>query len=177
MTEPNDALWTRLLAALEAPCADCGGAGTVHAPAWRAWHERAGELVRVAQAARRATDLRQARPAVPQGARPTVPEGVPRISPEAAREAAETPAIVTAIDRAIGDHMNTRPDGPERVRCTTCGGCGRTLTAAGTRLTEFLARHGLVLACPDLNSRGGGDVQPDVHATEDPPSGTHVGAT
>ncbi|MFI0356111.1 hypothetical protein [Actinomadura sp. 9N407] len=203
MTGPDGTgdLWERLLPALEAPCPACEGTGTVYSGDWRAWHERAGELVRVAQAARRATDLHLARAALarpvphgarpnatqqngaqPNGAQPTVPEGIPQISQDpdaaqgssgAAREIG-TPAIVTVIDRAIGDHMRSRPDGPERVRCATCGGCGRTLTAAGAGLTEFLARHGLAPGepCPPaVNAHGGGAVQPDEDPVPDTPRG------
>ncbi|GAA2453349.1 hypothetical protein GCM10010191_84970 [Actinomadura vinacea] len=239
-------LWQRLLASLERPCAACGGTGSVLSGDWKAWHERAGELIRVAQAAQRATTLQSAAgrggappaggavPAggpggggaaqgngvpggtvpgsVPQAFRETTPQGVPQMAPAGAHasavpgarpvapgppvagqpvagpaatgpvvagpaaapqpgaargepgaawgEPATAPAIVTAIDRAIDDHVRTRPSGPERVPCEACEGCGRALTAAGAGLTDFLARHGLVWADPGLNGRGGQAVQP-----------------
>jgi hypothetical protein len=94
------------------------------------WHRRAGELVAVAQAARRAHDLRPAPGAVPV----TVPD-LPM---------AGEPAIVTAVERAIDDHMRARPAEPEEDTCAACRGLGRELTAAGRRFTELLARHGFV---------------------------------
>nr|BFE36691.1 hypothetical protein GCM10010200_089420 [Actinomadura rugatobispora] len=75
-------LWRRLLAALECPCAVCGGTGKVLSDAWKVWHERAGELIRVAQAAHKATTLQQqpaaSRNGVPQAAGgPGGPTGPP----------------------------------------------------------------------------------------------------
>ncbi|NDU75234.1 hypothetical protein GWI34_21785 [Actinomadura sp. DSM 109109] len=120
----------RFLEALEDDCAACGGTGSVPNEHWLAWHRRAGELVAVAQAARRAHELRPARGAAPIA----VPE----------RAAVDEPAIVAAVERAIDDHMSARPDEPESEPCAACGGHGRELTPAGRQLAEMLARHGFV---------------------------------
>lgn len=119
---------SRLLDALEDDCAVCGGTGRTPDGQWLAWHRRAGELIAVAQAARRAHELR-----------PAGPPGVPP-APEAVAE----PAIVTAVERAIDDHMRARPDGPEEERCAACRGLGKQLTPAGRQFAEVLARHGFV---------------------------------
>ncbi|GAA1551439.1 hypothetical protein GCM10009678_37920 [Actinomadura kijaniata] len=112
--------WSGLLEALEDVCAVCGGRGTVDSPDWRAWYERAEELARVAEAARRATGFTEG----------------------------DAPAIVTAVERAIGDHTAARPAGDRRIPCPTCGGTGRVLTPLGTRLAELLTRHGFHRECP-----------------------------
>ncbi|GAA4146710.1 hypothetical protein [Actinomadura keratinilytica] len=125
--EPPDASaeqWARFLDALERACGECGGTGLVRSVRWRAWHERAGELVRVAQAAQRAADLSQAA--------------------QAPHAETEVPTVVLAIERAIDEHMRTRPDEPEQQPCRTCRGTGRVLTGFGRRLAEVLARHGFV---------------------------------
>ncbi len=127
-------LVARLLDALEDDCAQCGGSGTTPNEQWLAWHRRAGELIAVAQAARRAHEWRPA-----QAATPAAP---PVAAPE--RPAAPEPAIVTAVERAIDDHMNARPSEPEKERCAACRGLGRELTPAGRQLAEMLARHGFV---------------------------------
>ncbi|WP_433324678.1 hypothetical protein [Spirillospora sp. CA-294931] len=117
----------RFLAGLEDDCARCGGSGRVVNDAWRAWHERADELVRVAQAVRRAAEL-------------NAPD-----RENAARQCQEhEPEIVRAIDRTIDDHVRARPADPERVGCAACRGSGRVLSPAGLRLVEFLRRHGFV---------------------------------
>ncbi|WP_339154689.1 hypothetical protein [Actinomadura luteofluorescens] len=122
---------SRLLEALEDDCAECGGTGSTPNGQWLAWHRRAGELIAVAQAARRAHELRP------------VPGAPPAAPPAAAPEHAE-PAIVTAVERAIDDHMRARPDEPEEERCAACRGLGKELTPAGRQFAEVLARHGFV---------------------------------
>ncbi|WP_433473519.1 hypothetical protein ACQPZP_32550 [Spirillospora sp. CA-142024] len=121
--------WARLLQALEDDCSVCGGTGSTPNERWLEWHRRAGELIAVAQAARRAHELRP----TPGSAPVTVPE----------RATAE-PAIVTAVERAIDDHMKARPSAPEKDRCEACRGMGKQLTAAGRQFTDLLARHGFV---------------------------------
>ncbi|NKZ07474.1 hypothetical protein [Actinomadura latina] len=121
--------WARLLAALEDDCAACGGTGRTPNPRWLAWHRRAAELVAVAQAARRAHELRAVAPGPASGG---------------ARSAPGEPGIVAAVDRAIDDHMAARPAEPEEDTCAACGGMGRELTAAGRQLAELLARYGFV---------------------------------
>ncbi|WP_396445031.1 hypothetical protein [Actinomadura sp.] len=123
-----------LPAALEADCAACGGTGRTPNPRWLAWHRRAAELVAVAQAARRAHELRVVAPGPPSGGAPAPTQ------PDASAE----PAIVAAVDRAIEDHMRARPAEPEEDDCAACAGMGRELTAAGRQLTELLVRHGFV---------------------------------
>ncbi|TDD88512.1 hypothetical protein E1293_06415 [Actinomadura darangshiensis] len=123
----------RLLAELEADCSLCGGTGTTPNERWLEWHRRAGELVAVAQAARRAHELRPA-PAPAAVAPVTAPD----------RVAGAEPAIVAAVERAIDDHMQARPSEPEEDRCAACQGLGRELTAAGRQFAELLARHGFV---------------------------------
>ncbi|MEO3824672.1 hypothetical protein [Actinomadura sp. B10D3] len=124
------AQWARLLDGLETDCGTCGGTGTTPNERWVEWHRRAGELVAVAQAARRAHELRPAHGAVPV----TVPD----------LPLAGEPAIVTAVERAIDDHMRARPAEPEEDTCPACRGLGRELTAAGRELADLLARHGFV---------------------------------
>ncbi len=131
-------LVSRLLEALEDDCAECGGTGSTPNERWLAWHRRAGELIAVAQAARRAHEWRPA-PGAPPGA---PPGAAPVAAPE--RPAAAEPAIVTAVERAIDDHMKARPSEPEKERCAACRGLGRELTPAGRQLAEMLARHGFV---------------------------------
>lgn len=121
--------WTRLLEALEDDCAECGGTGRTPSAQWRAWHQRACELIAVAQAARRAHELR---PALTSGVPDTAPDGI------------AGPAIVTAVERAIDDHMKARPSEPEERTCGACEGTGRQLTPAGRLLTDLLTRHGFV---------------------------------
>lgn len=124
--------WARFLAALETGCGTCGGTGGVVREEWRAWHRQADELVRVAQAARRAADM--------------APEKAPHQEPVTLGPAgpAAEPSIVAAIDRAIDDHMRARPQGPEEEMCGACRGSGVVLTPTGRRLGEILARHGFV---------------------------------
>jgi hypothetical protein len=114
----SDEQWTRFLAALEADCTECGGAGKVRSGRWQAWYERASELIRVAQVAHRAADLSHAE--------------------------VQVPTVVVAIERAIDQHMQGRPDEPENLSCAACRGTGRVLTGLGLRLSEFLSRHGFV---------------------------------
>jgi len=121
---------SRLLEALEDDCAVCGGTGSTPNEQWLAWHRRAGELIAVAQAARRAHVLRPA------------PGAPPVAAPEHAADA--EPTIVTAVERAIDDHMRARPDEPEEERCAACRGLGKELTPAGRQFAEVLARHGFV---------------------------------
>ncbi|MEV3927308.1 hypothetical protein [Actinomadura coerulea] len=138
---------SRLLEALEDDCAVCGGTGTTPNEGWLAWHRRAGELIAVAQAARRAHELRPV-PGAPPAAAPERPAAAPeRPVPAPERPAAE-PAIVTAVERAIDDHMRARPDEPEEERCAACGGLGKELTPAGRQFTEALTRHGFVREPP-----------------------------
>lgn len=118
--------WARLVAALEDDCAACRGTGRTPNPRWLAWHQRAGELVAVAQAARRAHELRAVAPGAAAGGAPG------------------EPGIVAAVDRAIDDHMRARPAEPEEETCGTCAGMGKELTAAGRLLTDLLVRHGFV---------------------------------
>ncbi|MGP4021920.1 hypothetical protein [Actinomadura sp. 3N407] len=142
MTTPGDAAagpadpWARFLAALETGCGTCGGTGKTVREQWRMWHRQADELVRVAQAARRAADLNPdttAYQSVPHGPGEQGPAGPPA-----------EPSIVAAIDRAIDDHMKARPQGPEEETCQACHGCGTLLTATGRHLADLLARHGFV---------------------------------
>jgi hypothetical protein len=100
---------------------------------------------------------RPARPAT--GPQPTVPIAASAPPQPTAQQAGPPAAIVSALDRAINDHIRARPTGPELVPCTECHGSGRALTEAGKGLTQFLARHGLVWAGPGLNGRGGPPVQ------------------
>lgn len=119
--------WTRLLDALEDDRAPCGGTGRTPSARWRAWHQRACELVALAQAARRAHELR------PAGQAPTtLPDGMPE------------PAIVAVVERAIDDHMKSRPSEPEENEFATCRGTAKQLTPADRSLTEILARHGFI---------------------------------
>lgn len=104
-------------------------------PQWQEWHRRAGELIAVAQAARRADDLRTAARGAERGARPDGP------APSAAEG---EPAIVAAVERAIDDHMRARPPELERETCKACGGTGRELTPLGQQIAETLVRHGFV---------------------------------
>lgn len=127
--------WVRFLSALETGCEMCGGTGSTLREQWRMWYRQADELVRVAQAARRATDIN------PDMNPHNVPDGLVRPGP--AGTAAE-PSIVAAVDRAIDDHMKARPHGPEEEPCGACHGCGTRLTAAGRHLADLLARHGFV---------------------------------
>ncbi|MFA1542833.1 hypothetical protein [Actinomadura monticuli] len=127
--------WARLPAALEDDCGTCGGTGRTPNPRWQAWHRRAGELVAVAQAARRAHELRAVAPGAAGGA--------PGGAPGAPGEPGE-PAIVAAVDRAIDDHMRARPAEPEEETCAACKGMGRELTSAGRLLADLLVRHGFV---------------------------------
>ncbi|MEU8797319.1 hypothetical protein [Spirillospora sp. NPDC048819] len=167
MTTPGDAAagsadpWVRFLAALETGCGTCGGTGKTVREEWRLWHRQADELVRVAQAARRAADLNpdttayQHVPHGPGGHGPggqapggqapggQAPGGQAPGGQGPAGPAAE-PSIVAAIDRAIDDHMKARPQGPEEETCRACRGCGTLLTAAGHHLADLLARHGFV---------------------------------
>lgn len=106
------------------------GTGSTPNEQWLAWHRRAGELIAVAQAARRAHVLRPA------------PGAPPVAAPERAADA--EPTIVTAVERAIDDHMKARPDEPEEERCAACRGLGKELTPAGRQFAEVLARHGFV---------------------------------
>jgi hypothetical protein len=130
----NAGPWARLLDALETDCGLCGGTGRTPNERWLEWHRRAGELVAVAQAARRAHELRPGQGSAPVSAPVTVPDAV----------APAEPAIVTAVERAIDDHMRSRPAEPEDDECGSCGGLGRELTPAGRQLAELLARHGFV---------------------------------
>ncbi|XRQ05283.1 hypothetical protein ACN3XK_53325 [Actinomadura welshii] len=139
--------WVRFLAALETGCGTCGGTGTLLREQWRAWYRQADELVRVAQAARRAADMNPDK-APHQGApggpgAPGAPGGPVRVGPPG--PGAE-PSIVAAVDRAIDDHMRARPEGPEEEACAACRGSGMVLTPTGRRLAEILARHGFVRA-------------------------------
>jgi hypothetical protein len=85
------------------------------------------------------------------GPRPTVP--IPASAPPP-RPAEPPAAIVSALDRAINEHIRAKPTGPEVVACPECGGGGRALTEAGVRFTQFLARHGLVRTERGLNGQG-----------------------
>lgn len=122
--------WAPFLAALETGCGTCGGTGSVVREQWRTWYRQADELVRVAQAARRAAEM--------------TPDKAPHqdFSYGSVRLGPAEPSIVAAIDRAIDDHMRARPEGPEETVCATCRGSGAVLTPAGRRLAEILARHG-----------------------------------
>jgi hypothetical protein len=129
MTIPDDAhaiveTWIRLLAVMEAGCPACRGSGRVLAKPWLDWRERAEELTRVAQAARRAVGMR---------------------SP------ADSPNVMAAIERAVVDHERARPHGPEQVACEHCRGYGKVLTGIGERVADMLCRHGFVrdLGRPD----------------------------
>ncbi|TDD31933.1 hypothetical protein E1287_24810 [Actinomadura sp. KC06] len=115
--------WMRLLEALECDCAGCDGTGWTLNAQWREWQQRATELVAVAHAARRAHELRPAQ----------VPGGIDA-----------EPAIVAVVERAIADHMRSRPAEPEETVCDACRGTGRQLTPAGHLFTDLLARHGFV---------------------------------
>ncbi|MBX6769197.1 MAG: hypothetical protein IRY90_18945 [Actinomadura rubrobrunea] len=126
-SDPSAEQWVRFLAALECECGECDGTGQVRSAEWRAWHERANELFRVAQAAHRAADLSHAS----QGGQGQHPE-------------AEVPTVVMAVERAINEHMRARPDEPEQMPCQACRGTGRVLSAVGLQLVELLARHGFV---------------------------------
>ncbi|TDC69922.1 hypothetical protein E1200_06945 [Actinomadura sp. GC306] len=118
--------WAPFLAALETGCGTCGGTGGVVREEWRTWYRQADELVRVAQAARRAAEM---------APHQDVSYGPVGLGPA-------EPSIVAAIDRAIDDHMRARPDVPEEAACETCRGTGMILTHTGRRLAEILARHG-----------------------------------
>jgi hypothetical protein len=83
----------------------------------------------------------------PTGPQPTVPIA-------AARPPEPPAAIVSALDRAINEHIRAKPTGPEVVVCQECGGGGRALTEAGVRFTRFLARHGLVRTDRGPNGQG-----------------------
>ncbi|TDC57171.1 hypothetical protein E1281_05915 [Actinomadura sp. KC345] len=132
MTTPGEAdPWARFLTALETGCGTCGGRGRTVRAQWRAWYRQADELVRVAQAARRATDLNPAADLVNGFAGPGFADPA-------------EPSIVTAVDRAIDDHMKARPQCPEEEPCETCHGSGMLLTAAGHRLADLLTRHGFL---------------------------------
>ncbi|WP_165966875.1 hypothetical protein [Actinomadura sp. 7K507] len=132
MTTPGEAApWARFLAALETGCGTCGGRGRTVPAQWRTWYRQADELVRVAQAARRATDLNPA---------PAISDGSPGPDPAGPAE----PSIVAAIDRAIDDHMKARPQSPEEEPCETCHGSGTLLTPAGRDLAALLTRHGFL---------------------------------
>ncbi|RFS83206.1 hypothetical protein D0T12_23935 [Actinomadura spongiicola] len=113
--------WLRFLTELEDDCPACHGTGRTANARWRAWHQRAHELIAVAEAAHRANELTP----VPH----TTPDG---------------PAIVTAVERAIEDHMRARPADPEETPCGTCHGIGRQLTPAGRMFTDLLTRHGFI---------------------------------
>ena len=132
MTRPDEAdPWVRFLAALETECGACGGTGRTVRAQWRAWYRQADELVRVAQAARRATDLNTAPDVF------AVPAGPGACDPA-------EPSIVTAVDRAIDDHMKARPQCSEEQSCESCRGSGMLLTAAGRHLADLLTRHGFL---------------------------------
>ncbi|MBA9003292.1 MULTISPECIES: hypothetical protein [Thermomonospora] len=118
----GDSEWARLLAALETDCPRCAGAGQVYSEAWQAWHERAGELSRVAQAAWRASGMRRPPPGEQQGG--------------------DAPTVLATIERAIEEHERTRPEEAEHITCGTCGGTGLVPTEAGLRLADVLRRHG-----------------------------------
>ena len=91
---------------------------------------------------------RPARPAT--GPQPTVP-----ITASTPPQPQGPPAaIVSALDRAINEHIRARPTGPEVVPCEECRGTGRTLSEAGVGLTQFLKRYGLVWADPGMNGQG-----------------------
>lgn len=149
MTMPDDAdrlvdQWSRFLAALEADCPVCAGTGIVLSEAWQAWHERAGELSRVAQAARRASGMRLDG----SGAMVRAPGGPPHRHEPAGHAGADAPTVMAAVERAIDEHERARPAGAEHVPCETCAGGGLVLTPIGRRLTRFLLRHGFA-AGPD----------------------------
>ncbi|MFI0485800.1 hypothetical protein [Actinomadura sp. 9N215] len=116
----------RLLEALECDCAECAGTGRTRNAQWREWHQRATELIAVAEAAHRAYELRPAQ--VPD----TIPDGI------------GGPAVVAVVERAIEDHMKARPAEPEETACDACRGTGRQLTPAGHVFVDLLARHGFV---------------------------------
>ncbi|WUI01720.1 hypothetical protein OHR68_07845 [Spirillospora sp. NBC_00431] len=126
----------RLLDALESDCAGCAGTGRTPNAQWREWHQRATELIAVAEAAHRAHEYRaheyrayELRPAqVPD----TVPDGI------------GGPAVVAVVERAIEDHMKARPAEPEETVCDACRGTGRQLTPAGHLFIDLLERHGFV---------------------------------
>lgn len=129
--------WAGLLAALERECGNCGGTGRLYSGAWRAWFERSGELVRVAQAARRAAGLQPDRRVTMAGE----DTGTFRLL-DPALAGSEAPMIVAAAERAIDEHEAARPHEPERAMCRACEGRGSTLTPAGERLADLLTRHG-----------------------------------
>ncbi|SEG85626.1 hypothetical protein SAMN04489712_11848 [Thermomonospora echinospora] len=146
MTMPDDAdrlidQWSRFLAALEADCPVCAGTGVVLSDAWQAWHERAGELSRVALAARRASGMRLDG----NGAMVRVPDELPRRrEPAEGHPGADAPTVMAAVERAIDEHERARPAEAEHVPCRACAGCGLVLTPIGRRLAQLLHRHGFV---------------------------------
>ncbi|HEY8480291.1 MAG TPA: hypothetical protein VIL71_10715 [Spirillospora sp.] len=143
VTGPADP-WARFLDALETGCGTCGGTGSVMREQWRTWHRQADELTRVAQAARMAADMTpENAPHQPAWNGPARP-GAPGQGAGGAGTSGTEPTIVAAIERAIEEHMRSRPEGPEEERCGTCHGSGRVLTPTGHRLVELLARHGFV---------------------------------
>jgi hypothetical protein len=128
-------LWLRLVETFEDDCRSCGGKGQRRNAQWQEWQRRAGELIAVAQAARRADDLRVSTRGNERGARPNglAPSGTEG-----------EPAIVAAVERAIDDHMRARPPEPEEEACEACRGTGKELTPVGRRVAEMLVRHGFV---------------------------------
>jgi hypothetical protein len=139
MTMPDDNQWVRFLAALEDDCPMCAGSGSIVSEAWAAWRERAGELNRVAQAARRASGMRLNS----NGAMVRAPSGH-------GHAATEAPNVMAAIERAIDEHERARPMEAERVPCRRCAGGGRQLSAVGRQLAVILVRHGFLAAGPEL---------------------------
>ncbi|WP_395958743.1 hypothetical protein [Actinomadura sp. 6N118] len=126
------AQWSRFLDALETACVTCGGQGDVTSHSWRAWYERAEELARVAEAARRAAGLRTGGGG--NGFRPEAPPDT----------AVGAPSIVAAVERAMNEHDAAQPVGSRQVPCPDCGGTGRALSPVGLRLAEILTHHGFV---------------------------------
>ncbi|MEU9022716.1 hypothetical protein [Actinomadura sp. NPDC048394] len=124
----------RLIEALEEDCGACAGAGRTRSEQWQDWELRAGELIAVAQAARRADEMH-----APAGAGNAGNNG----STSASRSS-EQVTILAVIDRAIEDHMKARPLEPQENDCSACGGSGKKLSPVGRLLAEMLMRHGFV---------------------------------
>jgi hypothetical protein len=145
MTRPDDTgrlvdQWSRFLSALETDCPACTGTGIVLSGAWQSWYERAGELSRVALAARRASGMR-----LDGGAMTRVPDEPPRRREHTeGHRGADAPTVMAAVERAIDEHERARPSEAEHVPCEACAGGGLVLTPIGRRLTRILLQHGLV---------------------------------
>jgi hypothetical protein len=134
----------QLVGALEEDCGVCGGTGRTRSAQWQDWELRAGELIAVAQAARRADQLHVPAGIEAAGNRAFGNGAVENGAADPASRSSEQVTILAVIDRAIEDHMNARPRGPQEEACAACGGIGKRLSAAGRLLADVLVRHGFV---------------------------------